>query len=85
MKEQNASLASRVSRKSYSEVAQKDRIAELEQEVIELALLSKALMRVLLEKGVCTGQEIEDVMHRVDLEDGRTFYTHRDNLKEVTA
>ena len=70
LKEQNASLASRLSLKRSSEAVQEDRVAELEQEVGELALLSKTLMRILLEKGVCTGREIEDMMHQVDLEDG---------------
>ena len=42
----------------------------LHQGIGELALLTKTLMRILVEKGVCTGREIEDMMHQVDLEDG---------------
>ena len=70
LKQQNASLASRVARRRSSEAVQEERVAELEREVGELALLGKTLLRVLLEKGVSTGREIEDMMHHVDLEDG---------------
>ena len=49
---------------------QKARITELEEGVGELALLCKTLMRMLLEKGVCTGQEINALMKQLDLEDG---------------
>ncbi len=70
LKQRNSSLATRVALNRASEAAQEERITELEQEVGELALLSKTLMRILLENGVCTGREIEDMMHQVDLEDG---------------
>ena len=70
LEEQISSLTSGLSHKRFSEVEPEDRVTELEQEIGELALLTKTLMRMLLEKGVCTGKEIQDMMHQVDLEDG---------------
>ena len=37
----------------------------------ELALSTKALQRLLVEKGVCSPQEFADRLRAIDLEDGR--------------
>jgi hypothetical protein len=37
----------------------------------ELALSTKTLQRLLVEKGVCSQAELADLLRRVDLEDGR--------------
>ena len=63
---------SRLSLERFSEVVPEDRVTELEREIGELALLTKTLMGILLEEGVCTGKEIEDMMHQVDREDRTT-------------
>jgi len=68
LKAENSKLASRIEAISNSDP--EARIEQLEQEVGELALVCKTLMRTLLEKRVCTGQEIENLFKQIDLEDG---------------
>ena len=70
LKQKNIELASKLYQKRPGEATLEKKIHTLEQEVGELALLSKTLMRILMEKGVCTGQEFEALMHQFDLEDG---------------
>jgi len=70
LKEENASLASRVRRMRSTEVEKGESVEELRRQVGELALLSKTLVEILLDKEVCTGRDIEQVMRRIDLEDG---------------
>ena len=48
----------------------KDQLKVLQHEVGELALVCKTLMRIILEKGLCTGKELGELMHEIDLEDG---------------
>ncbi len=67
LKSQTADLAGA---RGVADATQKARIKQLEEGVGELALLCKTLMRMLLEKGVCTGQEINALMKQLDLEDG---------------
>ena len=43
----------------------------LESALGELALATKTLQRVLVEKGVCSAGELSEALRRVDLEDGR--------------
>ena len=54
----------------FAKATQKARIAELERDVGELALLSKALMQIILERQLCTGEELEALMREIDLADG---------------
>ena len=44
--------------------------ARLERALGELALATKTLHRVMVEKGVCTNEEFRTVLARVDAEDG---------------
>ena len=44
---------------------------KLEQALGELALAVKTLQRVILDKGVCTPEELHSTLTQVDLEDGR--------------
>jgi hypothetical protein len=44
--------------------------ARLERALGELALATKTLQRVMVEKGVCTSDEFRTVLARVDAEDG---------------
>jgi hypothetical protein len=43
----------------------------LERALGELALATKTLQRMMVEKGVCSTQEFGDMLRQVDLEDGR--------------
>lgn len=43
----------------------------LEEALGEMALAIKTLQRLMLEKGVCTHEELAASMRRIDLEDGR--------------
>lgn len=43
----------------------------LEDAIGELALATKTLQRLLIEKGVCNLSEFSALMHQIDLEDGR--------------
>ncbi len=45
-------------------------LARLERALGELALATKTLQRMLVEKGVCTPDELAAKLHSVDLEDG---------------
>lgn len=47
--------------------------ARLEQAIGELALATKTLQRILIEKHVCTPEEFGDAVRQIDMEDG-----HRD-------
>ena len=44
--------------------------ARLERALGELALATKAVQRVLIEKGVCTPEELAAKLRSIDLEDG---------------
>ena len=46
-------------------------VERLERAIGELALATKTLQRILLEKNVCTPQEFGAKLQQVDLEDGR--------------
>jgi DNA repair exonuclease SbcCD ATPase subunit len=70
LKTRNKNLASRLHLRHKSQAALEARVTQLESEVGELALLSKTLMRLIVEKGTCTGQELEAMLHQVDLADG---------------
>jgi hypothetical protein len=43
----------------------------LERALGELALATRTLQRVMVEKGLCTHEELASRLHAVDLEDGR--------------
>jgi len=43
----------------------------LERALGELALATKTVQRILLEKGVCDHQEYASMMRKIDMEDGR--------------
>ncbi len=45
--------------------------SHLEQPLGELALATKTMQRMMVEKGLCTSQEFYALLHQVDLEDGR--------------
>jgi hypothetical protein len=45
--------------------------AKLERTLGELALAVKAMQRTLVDKGVCTPQELHDKVTAIDLEDGK--------------
>ena len=45
--------------------------ARLERALGELALATKTVQRVLVEKGLCTHDEFEAKLRQIDLEDGR--------------
>ncbi len=44
--------------------------AKLERALGELALATKTMQRMLVEKGVCSADELAQRMHAIDLEDG---------------
>ncbi len=46
-------------------------VAKLEQTLGELALAVKAVQRTLIDKGVCTPEELHQKVTAIDLEDGR--------------
>ena len=46
------------------------RIEKLEQHVGELALICRTLMTLLREQGTFSPEELQEVMNRIDLEDG---------------
>ncbi len=46
-------------------------IARLEGALGALALATKTLQRMMIEKGVCTASEFSALLHQIDLEDGR--------------
>jgi hypothetical protein len=46
-------------------------VARLEQALGELALSVKTLQRVIVEKGLCSGDELARRLREIDLEDGR--------------
>ncbi len=46
-------------------------IERLEGSLGELALAIKTLHRVLVEKGICTSEELRQKLQAIDLEDGR--------------
>ena len=45
--------------------------ARLEAALGELALAVKTVQRVMVDKGVCSAQELHDKLRQIDLEDGR--------------
>jgi hypothetical protein len=45
-------------------------VDRLERAIGELALAAKTLERMMLEKGICTAEEMAQTLRRVDLEDG---------------
>lgn len=45
--------------------------ARLEQALGELALATKTVQRMMVEKGICTAEEFADRLRQIDLEDGR--------------
>lgn len=47
-----------------------ERIEQLEQEVGELALLCRALLTILRENGTIRPEAFEEVLRKIDLEDG---------------
>jgi hypothetical protein len=44
----------------------------VERALGELALATKTLQRMMVEKGVCSNPELRSLLHDVDVEDGRT-------------
>ncbi len=48
----------------------KKRVAQLEEEVASLALLSRTLLRVLFDKKICSLESFQDTFQTLDLEDG---------------
>lgn len=45
--------------------------ARLERALGELALATKTIQRLMLEKGLCTHAELADKVRQIDMEDGR--------------
>lgn len=45
--------------------------SRLEDALGELALATKTLQRMMIEKGVCSNSEFAQLLDRIDLEDGR--------------
>ena len=45
--------------------------ARLERSLGELALALKTVQRVMVDKGLCTTEELHDKLTKIDLEDGR--------------
>jgi hypothetical protein len=43
----------------------------VEDAVGSLALATKTMQRILVEKGICTADEFSDMLRRIDAEDGR--------------
>lgn len=82
LKDRDRRMRSRVSSQNRSNRKQNSKIEGLEQDIAELALLNKALMSIILEKGVCTGQELEQVMKGIDLEDGPEDGAWREQQQE---
>lgn len=70
LKRQNQTLTDRLQNKRATVAENEARIAELEEEVGELALICKTLMQVMLENQICTGRDIEDALRRIDAKDG---------------
>lgn len=69
MKEDMARLRSDGARRAASDRTDLQ-LERLRDEVAELALFNKALLRLLIEKGACTAQEFAETLHEVDAEDG---------------
>jgi hypothetical protein len=44
----------------------------VERALGELALATKTLQRMMVEKSVCSNSELQSLLHDVDVEDGRT-------------
>jgi len=51
--------------------------ARLQATLEELALATKALQRMLVEKGVCSSDELAKTLREIDLEDGVADGRHR--------
>src|SRR5262245_31993098 len=47
-----------------------ERIAELEESLAHLALFNRTLLRMLIEKRVCTTEEFANLFRMIDVEDG---------------
>jgi hypothetical protein len=45
--------------------------ARLERALAELALATKTIQRVLVDKGICSNDEFRNALQKVDLEDGK--------------
>jgi hypothetical protein len=52
------------------QVALRDEIEGLRNELETMALVNKVLVRTLVSKNVCTAEEFEDLFHQIDMEDG---------------
>ena len=50
--------------------AGKKQLEGLDEEVAEVTIFQQAIMRLLIEKGILTPQEIADKVREIDLEDG---------------
>lgn len=46
-------------------------VERLETAIGELALATKTVQRMMIDKGVCTSAEFADLLNRIDLEDGK--------------
>jgi hypothetical protein len=46
-------------------------VERLERALGELALATRTLQRLMVDKGVCSADEVAAMLRRVDLEDGR--------------
>lgn len=46
-------------------------VAKLEQALGELALATKTVQRMLVEKGICSAEEFHGKLRAIDLEDGK--------------
>ncbi|MEM7232376.1 MAG: hypothetical protein AAF517_09390 [Planctomycetota bacterium] len=70
LKNRNRGLESSVSRSRSRSKRTEDRVQELESQIGELALFNQTLLRMLIEKDVCTPSEFTNLFQMVDLEDG---------------
>jgi hypothetical protein len=68
--ERSGHLADTVRGARYSAQQLKEQVRELQNDVAELALFNQTLLRVLVQKGLCTPEEFKELFTQIDLEDG---------------
>ena len=66
----DASMRKQRMSESRVRAGQNDRLEELEDELARMALLTRALSEACLAAGVFTREQLGEILHRIDAEDG---------------